>query len=94
MTPGKQFEAALEFARQDDTLMVTKLDRFACSVVHLGKIIETLVYCRLGRQIGGKLKRHGKRLFRLNANATSASWGWNRTLEAGPPIRARNPTTE
>lgn len=42
MTPGKQFEAALEFARQDDTLMVTKLDRLACSVVHLGKIIETL----------------------------------------------------
>ena len=38
----KQLEAALEFCRQGDTLVVTKLDRLARSVVHLGKILETL----------------------------------------------------
>ncbi|WP_147018081.1 recombinase family protein [Methylorubrum extorquens] len=38
----QQLEAALEFARQGDTLVVTKLDRLARSVVHLGTIIETL----------------------------------------------------
>lgn len=38
----KQLEAALEFCRQDDTLVVTKLDRLARSVVHLGKIVEAL----------------------------------------------------
>ncbi|ARO57321.1 DNA invertase [Methylorubrum zatmanii] len=37
-----QLEAALEFARQGDTLVVTKLDRLARSVVHMGKILETL----------------------------------------------------
>ena len=37
-----QLEAALEFVRQGDTLVVTKLDRLARSVVHLGTIIETL----------------------------------------------------
>ncbi len=42
VAPRKQLEAALEFARQGDTLVVTKLDRLARSVVHLGKIIETL----------------------------------------------------
>lgn len=38
----KQLEAALDFAREGDTLVVTKLDRLARSVTHLGKIIETL----------------------------------------------------
>lgn len=38
----KQLEAALDFAREGDTLVVTKLDRLARSVVHLGKIIEAL----------------------------------------------------
>ncbi|MFD6321020.1 recombinase family protein [Methylorubrum thiocyanatum] len=42
VAPRKQLEAALEFARQGDTLVVTKLDRLARSVAHLGKIIETL----------------------------------------------------
>ncbi len=37
-----QLEAALDFVREGDTLVVTKLDRLARSVVHLGKIIETL----------------------------------------------------
>lgn len=42
VAPRRQLEAALEFARQGDTLVVTKLDRLARSVVHLGKIIEAL----------------------------------------------------
>lgn len=37
-----QLEAALDFVREGDTLVVTKLDRLARSVVHLGKIIEAL----------------------------------------------------
>lgn len=40
--PRKQLEAALEHLREGDTLVVTKLDRLARSVVHLGKILETL----------------------------------------------------
>lgn len=42
VAPRKQLEAALEFAREGDALVVTKLDRLARSVVHLGRIIETL----------------------------------------------------
>lgn len=42
VAPRRQLEAALEFARQGDTLVVTKLDRLARSVTHLGKIIEAL----------------------------------------------------
>ncbi|MCP1591977.1 DNA invertase Pin-like site-specific DNA recombinase [Methylorubrum extorquens] len=42
VAPRQQLETALEFAREGDTLVVTKLDRLARSVVHLGKIIETL----------------------------------------------------
>lgn len=42
VAPRRQLDAALEFARQGDTLVVTKLDRLARSVVHLGKIIEAL----------------------------------------------------
>ncbi len=37
-----QLAAALDFARAGDTLVVTKLDRLARSVIDLGKIIETL----------------------------------------------------
>lgn len=42
VSPRKELEAALDFCRQGDTLIVTKLDRLARSVIHLGKIIETL----------------------------------------------------
>jgi DNA invertase Pin-like site-specific DNA recombinase len=38
----KQLEAALDYLRDGDTLVVTKLDRLARSVVHLGAILETL----------------------------------------------------
>src|SRR4051812_26684848 len=40
VAPRAQLKAALEFAREGDTLVVTKLDRLARSVVHLGQIIE------------------------------------------------------
>src|SRR5688572_21528998 len=35
-------EGALEFTREGDTLVVTKLDRLARSVTHLGEIVERL----------------------------------------------------
>lgn len=37
-----QLDAAIRFARKGDTLCVTKLDRLARSVTHMGKIVETL----------------------------------------------------
>lgn len=37
-----ELEAALEFARQGDTLVVTKLDRLARSVIHMGEIVGRL----------------------------------------------------
>lgn len=42
VAPRKELETALDFARSGDTLVVTKLDRLARSVVHLGQIIERL----------------------------------------------------
>lgn len=42
MAPRAQLEAALEFARHGDVFVVTKLDRLARSIIHLGKIIENL----------------------------------------------------
>ncbi|UVF19000.1 recombinase family protein [Microvirga terrae] len=40
--PRKTLEAAIEFAREGDTLVVTKLDRLARSVTHLGALIDQL----------------------------------------------------
>jgi DNA invertase Pin-like site-specific DNA recombinase len=40
--PRKTLDAAMEFARDGDILAVTKLDRLARSVTHLGSIIEAL----------------------------------------------------
>ncbi|WP_152046356.1 recombinase family protein [Aureimonas psammosilenae] len=37
-----QLEAAMTFARKGDTLVVTKLDRLARSVVHMGEIAQRL----------------------------------------------------
>jgi DNA invertase Pin-like site-specific DNA recombinase len=38
----EQLDAALEYAREGDTLVVTKLDRLARSARHLSEIIDTL----------------------------------------------------
>ena len=40
--PRKALESVLDFAREGDTIAVTKLDRLARSVTHLGNIISTL----------------------------------------------------
>jgi DNA invertase Pin-like site-specific DNA recombinase len=42
VTERPQLEAALDYLREGDTLIVTKLDRLARSVKHLGEIVETL----------------------------------------------------
>ncbi|NWO08610.1 MAG: recombinase family protein [Alteromonadaceae bacterium] len=42
---------AMEFARQGDTLVVTKLDRLARSVRHLGEIVEALEAKGVGLKI-------------------------------------------
>ncbi|GJD47153.1 DNA-invertase hin [Methylobacterium cerastii] len=40
--PRKALESVLDFAREGDTIAVTKLDRLARSVTHLGNIISAL----------------------------------------------------
>jgi DNA invertase Pin-like site-specific DNA recombinase len=47
----KQLEAALDFAREGDTLVVTKLDRLARSVAHLMEIIERLAAKKVSLRI-------------------------------------------
>lgn len=42
VAPRKELGAAVDFCREGDALVVTKLDRLARSVTHLGKVIETL----------------------------------------------------
>jgi DNA invertase Pin-like site-specific DNA recombinase len=42
VAPRKQLEAAIEFAREGDTLVVTKIDRLARSVRHLCEITDRL----------------------------------------------------
>lgn len=37
-----QLDAAIEFAREGDTFVVTKLDRLARSVTHLGAVVDQL----------------------------------------------------
>src|SRR5580700_1513121 len=37
-----ELERALDFAREGDTFVVTKLDRLARSVIHLGEIVERI----------------------------------------------------
>ena len=44
-------ERALEFLREGDVLVVTKLDRLARSVIHLGQIIEILLAKGVGLRI-------------------------------------------
>jgi len=43
--------AALEFVREGDTLVVTKLDRLARSVRHLGEIVEALERKKVGLRV-------------------------------------------
>ncbi len=38
----KQLDAALDYLREGDTLITTKLDRLARSVTHLGQILEVI----------------------------------------------------
>ena len=40
--PRQALEEAIGFAREGDTLVVTKLDRLARSVSHLGELVERL----------------------------------------------------
>ena len=42
VAPRKQLESAIEFAREGDTLVVTKIDRLARSVRHLCEITDRL----------------------------------------------------
>ena len=42
VAPRAALAAALDFLREGDTLVVTKLDRLARSTVHLGEIVETI----------------------------------------------------
>jgi DNA invertase Pin-like site-specific DNA recombinase len=42
VAPRKQPEAAFEFAREGDTLVITKIDRLARSVRHLCDIVDRL----------------------------------------------------
>lgn len=46
-----ELERALEFLREGDMLVVTKLDRLARSVIHLGQIISTLEAKGVGLRI-------------------------------------------
>lgn len=47
----KQLEGALDFAREGDTLVVTKLDRLARSVAHLMEVIERLASKKVSLRI-------------------------------------------
>lgn len=40
--PREALEAALEFTREGDALVVTKLDRLARSILHLGSVLQRL----------------------------------------------------
>ncbi len=47
----EELSGAMEYARQGDTLVVTKLDRLARSVRHLGEIVEALEVKGVGLKI-------------------------------------------
>jgi DNA invertase Pin-like site-specific DNA recombinase len=46
-----QLQAALDYAREGDTLVVTKLDRLARSARHLSELVDTLEGKRVGLRI-------------------------------------------
>ena len=62
VAPRKQLEAAIEFAREGDTLVVTKIDRLARSVRHLCEIVD-------------RLQAKGVALRILNMNLTNDATG-------------------
>ncbi|WP_170481319.1 recombinase family protein [Ruegeria arenilitoris] len=47
----ESLKAAMDYAREGDTLVVTKLDRLARSVRHLGEIVEGLEAKRVGLRV-------------------------------------------
>lgn len=47
----EQLEEVLDYVREGDTLVVTKLDRLARSTAHLLKIVERLDYKKVGLRI-------------------------------------------
>jgi DNA invertase Pin-like site-specific DNA recombinase len=51
--PRKELEAAIDFAREGDVLVVTKLDRLARSVTHLGELMNRLEEKRVTLRILG-----------------------------------------
>lgn len=51
VAPRAQLNAVLDFVREGNTLVVTKLDRLARSVTHLGRITEVLEAKRVGLRI-------------------------------------------
>ncbi len=51
MAMREALRGAMEYARQGDTLVVTKLDRLARSVRHLGEIVEALETKGVGLKI-------------------------------------------
>jgi len=57
-----ELERAIEFCREGDALVVTKLDRLARSVTHLGTVVARL-----------EAKRVGLRILNLNLDSTSAT---------------------
>jgi DNA invertase Pin-like site-specific DNA recombinase len=51
--PRKELEAAIDFAREGDVLVITKLDRLARSVTHLGELMTRLEEKRVALRILG-----------------------------------------
>ena len=60
--PRPELAAALDFLREGDTLMITKLDRIARSVLHMGEIIKTI-----------KAKKAGIRILSLDIDTNTAT---------------------
>lgn len=51
VAPRESLRTALEYAREGDTLVVTKLDRLARSVRHLGEIVDGLEVKGVGLRV-------------------------------------------
>lgn len=51
VAPRRALQTALEFVREGDVLVVTKLDRLAHSVAHLGQIMDGLERRKVGLRV-------------------------------------------